>query len=287
MHAGLNLAGLHELSVGGREAEIVGRELDIVGVLPGVTQSPVAVVYDYEANWITRIQPQGIDFRHEEITFRFYEAVRRLGLDVDFVPPGASLEGYRLVLVPSLPHVSEAAQSAFSAAAGTVLYGPRAGSKTRNMSIPEGLPPGLLRELTGARVTQVASLRPGLTEAVAGEVNGSAIRWREHIETSAQVLANFANGDAAFTARGRHHYLACWPDEKLLVSVMAHVCRDASLETANLPPHIRLRRRGSLTFAFNYGDTAWAIPAGAKPVLGPANLAPHSVAIWRQAPEPG
>jgi hypothetical protein len=30
--------------------------------------------------------------------FRWYEAIRGLGLDVDFVPPGATLENYRLVL---------------------------------------------------------------------------------------------------------------------------------------------------------------------------------------------
>jgi beta-galactosidase len=30
------------------------------------------------------------------MTYRWYEAIRRLGLDVDIVRPGAPLDGYRL-----------------------------------------------------------------------------------------------------------------------------------------------------------------------------------------------
>jgi beta-galactosidase len=238
-------------------------------------------VYDYEAYWITHIQPQAADFKYEELAFRFYEGARRLGLDIDIVAPGASLEGYKLVLVPTLPHVSEAALKAFEAASGTVLYGPRTGSKTRHLAIPEGLAPGPIRELTGARVTQVSSLRPNLSDKVSGKVNGTAKKWREYMETSATVVARFENGDAAFTAKGKHHYLACVPDEKLLASVMGHVCKNADLKTVKLPAHIRLRKRGDLMFAFNYGNTAWMARAGTKMVLGKRSIAPQSLGIWK------
>jgi beta-galactosidase len=283
MHAGLNLAGLHELSVGGKEAALVGDELKTIGPLPPTAQAPVAIVHDYEASWMTRIQPQGADFRHEEIVFRFYEAVRRLGLDVDFVPPGASLDGYKLVLAPSLPHVSEAAQLAFSTATAMVLYGPRAGSKTRHMSIPPGLPPGPLRDLAGVRIVQVSSLRPGLTEKVTGKVNGVASRWREYVETQADVLARFANGDPAFTAKGGHHYLACWPDEKLLAAVMARLCKSAGLSATKLPPHIRLRRRGNLCFVFNYASKPWKSPRLGRVILGGDLVPPHGITVWGEA----
>jgi beta-galactosidase len=280
MHAGLNLAGLHELSVGGQEAAQTGQELKALGKLPKTTQAPVAIVYDYEAYWMTRIQPQGIDFRYEEIAFRFYEAVRGLGLDVDFVAPGASLENYKLVIVPPLLHVSDKAQQAFSNSKAVVLYGPRTGSKTHHMSIPEGLAPGSLRELTGVRVTQVSSLRPNLSAAVKGVVKGAAIKWREYLETDAKELAHFSNGNAAFTAKGKHHYLACVPDEKLLVSVVTYVCQTAGLKITKLPQHIRLRRRGNLVFAFNYGNVSWRVPKGAKLVLGKQTIAPQSLSIW-------
>src|SRR5208282_2488317 len=103
MHAGLNLPSSHELSPGGREAAAAADDLARLGNLPATARARVAIVYDYEAHWITAIEPQGADFRYPELVFRWYEAIRRLGLDVDFVPPGARLDNYRLVLAPCLP----------------------------------------------------------------------------------------------------------------------------------------------------------------------------------------
>jgi beta-galactosidase len=57
-HAGLNLPD-RTLSPGGQEAAQVGSELKQIGSLPDSRQAPVALVFDYEASWITRIQPQG------------------------------------------------------------------------------------------------------------------------------------------------------------------------------------------------------------------------------------
>ena len=282
-HAGLNLPGLSELSPGGNEALEVGVELKHIGKLPKSEQAPVAIVYDYEASWITRIQPQGRDFLYHELVFRWYEAVRRLGLDVDFVPPGHALHGYRLVLVPSLPHVSDAALKAFENSKGIVLYGPRTGSKTRNFEIPHGLPPGPLRELLNMRVTQVASLRPGLFEPVNGKIEGKAVRWREYLETDAKVLARFQNGDPALVANAHHHYLACWPDESLLNQLILTLAKAAGLSTTKLPPHIRLRKRGPWTFAFNYGPKSWKLPKGIKPMLGKSVINAQDFAVWSDA----
>lgn len=280
MHSGLNMAGLSELSPGGKEAEAVGVELKKLGKLPKFEQAAVAIVYDYEASWITRIQPQGKDFSYHELVFRWYEAVRRLGLDVDFVAPGHSLKDYKLVLVPSLPHVSDQALQTFEETSGQVIYGPRTGSKTRHFAIPEGLAPGPLRKLLGLRVTQVASLRPGLADAVSGKTSGQAVRWREYLETSATVVARFANKDAAFVTNHNQHYLACWPDQELLNSVLALIVKKSGLKSHPLPDHIRLRKRGKLTFAFNYGTIAWSVPKGVKLVLGAAKIAPQGLSIW-------
>ena len=65
-------------------------------------------------SWVCEIQPQGASFNYLELVFRWYEAVRRLGLDVDILRPGDSLDGYALVLAPTLPIVSEAAEAAFA-----------------------------------------------------------------------------------------------------------------------------------------------------------------------------
>ena len=99
MHAGLQRPD-RSRSAGGEEALRVAAERERVGTLPATSRASVALVFDYEAAWITRIQPQGANFNQFELCYRWYEAARRLGQDVDIVPPGASLAGYRAVLVP-------------------------------------------------------------------------------------------------------------------------------------------------------------------------------------------
>ena len=284
MHAGLNLPNDQGLTPGGREAAQVGAELEAIGDLPSSARAPVALVFDYEASWITRIQPQGRDFSYLELTFRCYEAVRRLGLDVDILPPGADLAGYRLVLAPCLPHIDDAALHAFAKAEGEVIFGPRSGSKTRNFAIPDNLPPGPLAALIPIRVIEVASLRPGLRESVVDAVAGDAARWRENLEIfgDAEIDARFADGSPALVRAGRWSYLACWPEADLLNAMIGAACRRAALPTTPLPEGVRLRRRGALTFAFNYGDTPFAIDApGAKFALGGATIGPSEVAAWR------
>jgi beta-galactosidase len=280
-HAGLNLAGLSELSPGGREAGAVGKEIKFLGDLPATQQAPVAIIFDYEASWITRIQPHGRDFVYHELVFRWYEEVRRLGLDVDFVPSGHDLGGYELVLVPSLPHVSNEALNAFKKTKAIVLYGPRTGSRTRHFAIPEGLAPGPLSELLDVRVTQVSSLPPGTNDNVTGKASGRAERWREYVETTAIVLARFENNDAALLAKGNHHYLACWPNQTLLRKLMSLVVGAAKLKPVKLPDHIRLRRRGELVFATNYGTKSWALPTGIRPILGRRSVPPQGVSVWK------
>jgi beta-galactosidase len=282
MHAGLQRPD-RQWSAGGLEAAQVGRELAGLD-LPASRRAPVALVFDYEASWITRIQPQGADFNYTELTYRWYEAARRLGLDLDIVPAGVPLDGYAAALVPTLPYVSEAALAAFRRFDGVLLFGPRTGSKTRNFGIPDKLPPGPLQALLPLKVAQVASLRPGPSVEVQGEgVAGRATRWREWLETDLPVLAGSADGGPALVGDGRRFYLGCWPEADLLGAVLRRLLNLASLDLLDLPAAVRLRRRGDLAFAFNYGDTPWACPAPSRAsfLLGDATVAPRDLACWR------
>jgi beta-galactosidase len=279
MHAGLNRPD-RSLSVGGREVEMVASELRRIGKLPETVKAPVALVFDYEAAWITGIQPQGRDFSYVELVHEWYGAARRLGLDVDVVAAGADLKGYSLVLVPSLPYVTEAAEAAFAAADGHVLYGPRTGSKTRDFRIPENLPPGPLAKMLSVRITEVASLRPGLAASVSGVLAGAMVRWREHIEGTGEAVARFADGKPAVVVSGRQIYVAGWPDQALRGALMKWAAKAAGLAVLDLPDGVRVRRRGDLTFAFNYGNEAWR-PATAGPfLLGGPIIEPQGVALW-------
>jgi beta-galactosidase len=51
----------------------------------------------------------------------------------------------------------------------------------------------------------------------------------------------------------------------------------------SLAPTMRVRRRGELTYAFNFADEAAAAPApeAADYVIGCAEIAAYGVAVWR------
>jgi beta-galactosidase len=282
MHAGLNRPD-RAPSPGGLEAAEVARELGRLGPLPAMAQAPVAILFDYEAAWIAEVQRMGADFHYIDLAFQWYSALRRLGVDVDFVPPGVSLAGYRFIAVPSLPHVTEAALASLAEASGTLLIGPRSGSKTRSVVIPETLAPGSLQALLPLKVTQVGSLRPGLSVPIMGTgLSGEALRWREWLETDLPARLTFADGGKAMVSAGQRHYLAAWTDEALLKDLLQALLREAGVETIPLPEAIRLQRRGSLTFALNFGADAWTVPDAETKIflLGSAQVPPRGVACW-------
>jgi len=282
MHAGLNRPD-YAPDVGFFEVEQTARELATVP--RGDTgRAPVALVFDYEAEWVLSIQPQGREFSYKAHVFEWYSAIRRLGFDVDIVPPGASLEGYALVLVPTLPIVSDAAVKSFEATGAQVAFGPRSGSKTAHFQIPQNLPPGPLQRLLGVKVTRVESLAPNLVEELRWNARPYATRlWREHLEFSGTgIQAQFGDQRPALVNTGRFHYLACVTDAPFLMDWFESLAKAAGLQPLRLPEGGRLRRRGGLTFAFNSDPEPWKapVPQGSRLVLGDGVVPPQGVCAW-------
>lgn len=279
MHAGLHRPDRSEAPAA-PEVRQAAREL---ATLPPQTTSvaPVALIFDYQAQWLFEIQPQGANFRYFELALDWYGALRRLGLDVDVVAPGTDVSGYKLVVAPSLPIASEAVVAALANTQAHVLLGPRSGSKTRDVQIPPDLPPGPLGPW---RVTHVESLRPGFREPAGGY---AVTRWLEHIDSrGAAVHATTDAGAPIWLSAARTHYLATWPCPRLLDDALRTLAKTTGLEPLDLPPDVRLRRRGDLMVALNYGpepvDLAAHVPGagGFAYRIGAATLPPAGVAVW-------
>ncbi len=282
MHAGLNLPN-GSPDVGSTEAAQVAAELAALP-LPANEPGDLALVFDYEAAWVTDIQPQGADFVYFDLVYRWYTALRRLGLNVDVVPPGTALNGYRAVFVPTLPILRETAVAAFETYTGPILFGPRSGSKTATFQIPDELPPGPLARLLPLRVNRVESLRPGLERGVRlGNRLYPARRWVEHLETDLAAAATYADGSPALVAKGDRFYLGFWPDRTCLNAIVDLVAGRAGLDTERVTEGLRIRRRGNLCFCFNYGpdDVDAPVLAGAEFVLGGSHIPPFDLAVWR------
>lgn len=288
MHAGLNRPD-NVLDVGGREAGVVARELDAdwwreaIAAPPG--QAPVALVFDYDASWMHAIQPQGRSFSYLALVFNWYTALRQRGVDVDIVPPGRSLSGYRAVFVPSLPHISERAIQAFTDFPGLTVFGIRSGAKTESFQIPGNLGPGPLQAILPIKIPRVESLRPGVVRDVAiGNQHYACGTWVETVETAAaDVIGRFADGSPALVRHGNRHYLAAWPTRELASDVVRRVLDESGVASMALPECVRVRRRCDVTFAFNFGSDSQTSPADshAKYVLGAHSIGPHNFAVWK------
>jgi beta-galactosidase len=267
-----------------QEVRDVAAELSQIGALR-TQASPVALIFDYTAKWILDIQPQGADFEYTQLALDFYAAARRLGLDIDIVGPEADLSGYGLILAPTLPVASPALVDRLAACSGEIVLGPRSGSKTPDLQIPSDMPPGNLRRLMPVRVGRVESLRRGWSEP--GDY--AITRWLEHLESELEPRARTASGHGVWHQHGRVHYLSAWPDAALLNDVLREAAAKAGVETLDLPDGLRLRRRGNVRFAINYGPEAVDIESYLKGadgfdfLIGGPCLDPAGVAAWREA----
>ena len=284
MHAGLLRPDGGETGAC-RAARILAEELAGLD-LPPSGPAPVAIVFDYASSWAWETQPQGRDFDYFALVFDFYRALRARGLSVDFLPADTGdLSPYRLVVIPGLFAWNDKLVAALAGFSGTVLAGPRSGSKTEHFSIPERLPPDLPAELMDAVVSQVESLPAACRVAVPG---GGALKfWREFLEPGPQagVALESEDGVPVMLSQGRFHYLGGWPDEALLSALIERLGEEAELPLLALPDGLRLRRDDAVTYAFNYGDTAVdltdiGITGDFK--LGTPELAPAGVAIVQE-----
>lgn len=269
------------------EVEQAASDMHRLGDLSLVAaKSPVAIVIDPVSGWVDDIERQGAGYRYDAVVFQYYRALRGLGVDVDFVSAGdAQLAGYQLVVVPTMAVVDDAAFDALQASDGILLFGPRAGAKTDEFSMSEGLPPGRLRDFVPIKVTSVETLRADCGGSIAYKgAEYESGRWRETIEVGdADIIATYEDGAPAAVRAGRSIYLATLTDDAFLTNLLVDLCAEADVQITPLPPTLRLRRRGELTFAFNL-DSANArapAPAGAEFVIGGSDIEPYGVAVWR------
>jgi beta-galactosidase len=138
------------------------------------------------------------------------------------------------------------------------------------------------------QVLEVESLRPSLTPALSiGDVQGTGIYWREHVRANGatRVEAQFADDWPALLSHGNVRYVAAWLSHALHRTVLQQAAHDAGLATQRLAEGLRIRRRGDLTFAFNFGAELVQAPAPANAVfvLGKAALNTGDVCAWQIA----
>ena len=212
-------------------------------------KAPVAIVFDYDADFSWSIQPHGQNMRYFDLVFESYRAARALGLSVDIVPPDTrDLSDYKLIMAPGMIHVPKSLKADLASCGAAVIIGPRSACRTENMQITLPLPPDLPGFDT--TVTQVESLRPDM--GIALEKGGCFQHYFERLTGTAEVTERTCQGQPAMMRKGRVQYLAGWPDTQAFQRILAAACTEAEIVTQNLPEGLRLRETATERFWFNY-----------------------------------
>lgn len=262
-----------------RDVLDLGATLDRLDEVAGSrVVADVAVVFGWESWWAADGENRpSTAVRYREQVVDAYRALRAQGVTVDVVAPSDPLDGYRLVLVPSLYLVSDADAAHltdFVQRGGTALVTFWSGIADERDAVRLGGYPGAYRDLVGIVVEEFAPVLPG--EALTLDDGTRARLWSERSTVvDADVLARFADGpsagEAALTRRavgeGHAWYLATSPDDASWAALAARLCAEAGVRTH---PELaaagveRVQRAGddaTWTFYVNHGATDVTVPA--------------------------
>lgn len=273
------------------EARRAATEFERVDNRPA--KARVALVFDYEAQWLFEAQPQGASWSYPALVFEWYSALRRFGLNVDFLSPASDFVGYDILFCPSLPIVSDTLAAKIGSSGALVLFGPRSGSKTASLTIPDELAPGALQKLLALKVCHSESFPADHREngAFAGAPAAGRI-WLDHVETELAPLAATGSGAGLLYRQGDVLLLTTVPDHAFIAALFHALLSERRISIAPTPPDLRIRRTADAVFAFNYGPDTMALPETLAPsasefMIGGRSLAPGDVACWRSADRAG
>ncbi|MEL6523993.1 MAG: beta-galactosidase trimerization domain-containing protein, partial [Pseudomonadota bacterium] len=211
----------------------------------------VGIVFDYVSAWAWQTQPHGQDFDYFRLIFEFYRGLRKLGQNIDILPPDiADLSAYDLVLMPGLFELDANLLAALESFQGTAIAGPRTNTRNANFAMRVPLPP----DLPGldATIVQTESLPPDAPIPLAD--GGALTRWFEHLDGEAEVTVRTEDNRPALVRSGGLHYLAGWPDEAALDRILTRALGERGLQITRMPEGLRQRDLAHHRVYVNYAS---------------------------------
>jgi beta-galactosidase len=282
-----------------REVVALGADVAALAEVRGSrVRGDVAIVWDWESWWALELEFRpSRDLGYLERVRAYYSALWRAKATVDFVAPGGDLDGYRLVVVPSLYLMSAevaANLAAYVEQGGRLLVSFFSGVVDEHDAIPAGPHPGLLRDLLGLTVEEYHPLRADDVVTVEGDLRGDV--WSERVVCgTARAELRFVDGpDAGQPALTRHDsgagsawYLATRLDPAALATVLALV---GVRPESDAPAGLETVRRGDYLFLINHDDAPAQVVADGHDLLtgtdhdGSVEVPAGGVMVLRKAP---
>lgn len=264
-----------------REAVALGETLDALDQVAGTrVVADVALVFDWPSWWtVDGENMPSSHVRYLEQVHSAYAALRAAGVTVDVIGAAAGpadLAGYRLIVLPALHVMSDAAAAnvdAYVAEGGTLLATFATGIVDESDRVRRGGYPGALRETLGIRVDEFLPLDP---HAVVPLMSGAkAGIWSESVELrGAEAVDHFAEGEIAGVPAVTRHargagvawYVATALDGPSNAALMARVVAESGATTlrgaaAGVEVTRRRGAQGSYVFAVNNTDAPVDIDA--------------------------
>lgn len=291
-----------------REVVALGQELKGLGaLLPARVQASVAIVFDWESWWALELDSKpSADVRLLDQVRAYYDPLFARNVTVDFVPPDAELGGYRLVLVPNLYLVRDAAAQAlerYVAEGGTLVMSFFSGIVDEHEHIRLGGYPAPFRALLGLRVEEFAPYAAGQWNEIAADdgTRFGCYLWGDAIDLEgATAIAEHADGVLAGRpaltrhafGRGAAYYAGTRPLADGMAWLLERACREAGVQpAASVPAGVEAVARSSgdaeLLYLLNHtqapAEVALDAPAhdliSGLDVAGTLTLEPQGVAI--------
>jgi beta-galactosidase len=269
--------------------EVVGLGADLAAmdaVVGSRVEADVAILFDWNAWWTAEGEAVPThDVAYLDQVRAMHRAYWQAGVTCDLAHPSADLSAYKLVLVPTLHLVDDAAAAnvdTYVSAGGTVLVGYFSGIVDTDDHIRLGGYPGAFRDLLGVRSEEFFPLRAGATVALSDGSTGSI--WSELMTTTgAQAVTTYASGPLAGSpaiTRNTHGDGTAWYvttalDAAGLAALLDRVAAEAGAEAAvELTPGSgveAVRRRAAsgqaYLFVVNHSDTDTKIGSSGTDLL--------------------
>jgi beta-galactosidase len=247
------------------EVKQIGVELAELGLqVPGTRiAADVAVLHDWHSWWAgCQDGRPSAHVAYEDVVRAWHRALWEAHLTTDFAHPEHDLSAYKLVVVPHLYLVTDAAIEnllAYVRGGGTLVSGFFTGVADADDRVRPGGMDARLRALFGIRtVHEWWPLDPEET-VDCGEFTGTV--WSEELtaEPGTEVSAAYRGGELdglpAMLRRGRARYLSTLPEPAALRSLLADAAAEAGVRPplTGLPAGVEAVRRGELLFLLHHG----------------------------------
>jgi beta-galactosidase len=288
-----------------REVKRIGAEFALLGEKVADTRveaAEVAVLLDWNAWWASQQDGRlSSEADYPQLVRAWHRALWEAHTTVDFAHPEHDLSAYKLVVVPQLYLMTDAAIDnlvAYADAGGTLVAGFQTGVADEDDRVRAGGMDARLRDLFGIRVLhEWWPLDAGENADVEG-FHGTL--WSEEIEAADDVDAvtpykgGELDGLPAVLRKGRAWYLSTLPEPHALRTLLADIAADAGVRPtlAGLPAGVEAVRRGGLLFLLNHGRDGVTVPVPGRhrdlltgtDVTDGVELGRYGVAVLEAAP---